>query len=76
MQVMLKSIQDPDLAPIYEGLPDLGLAFVVNCYTLHKLIPFLRIYRSVRQYSYVTTVGMGVVTLKDIQNIVSSEDIS
>jgi hypothetical protein len=24
MQVMLKSIQDPDLAPIYEGLPDLG----------------------------------------------------
>jgi hypothetical protein len=24
LQVMLKSIQDPDLAPIYEGLPDLG----------------------------------------------------
>lgn len=24
MQVMLKSIQDPDLVPIYEGLPDLG----------------------------------------------------
>jgi hypothetical protein len=24
MQVMLKSVQDPDLAPIYEGLPDLG----------------------------------------------------
>ena len=24
MQVMLKSIQDPHLAPIYEGLPDLG----------------------------------------------------
>ena len=24
MQVMLKSIQDPELAPIYEGLPDLG----------------------------------------------------
>jgi hypothetical protein len=24
MQVMLKSIQDPELAPIYVGLPDLG----------------------------------------------------
>ena len=24
MQVMLRSIQDPELAPIYEGLPDLG----------------------------------------------------
>lgn len=24
MEVMLKSIQDPDLSPIYEGLPDLG----------------------------------------------------
>lgn len=26
MQVMLKSIQDPELAPIYKGLPDLGWA--------------------------------------------------
>lgn len=24
MEVMLKSVQDPELAPIYEGLPDLG----------------------------------------------------
>lgn len=39
-------------------------------------ILFLRIYRSVRQYTYVTTVGMGVVTLKDIQNRVGSDDIS
>ena len=30
MQVMLKSIQDPDLVPIYEGLPDLGSVFVMN----------------------------------------------
>jgi hypothetical protein len=30
MQVMLKSIQDPDLVPIYEDLPDLGLVFVVS----------------------------------------------
>ena len=35
MQVMLKSIQDPDLAPIYEGLPDLGSVlskFSIFCY--------------------------------------------
>jgi len=28
-QVMLKSIQDPELAPIYNGLPDLG--YVLSC---------------------------------------------
>ena len=37
---------------------------------------FVRIYRSVRQYSYVTTVGMGVVTFKDIQDRVGNDDIS
>ena len=76
MQVMLKSIQDPDLAPIYEGLPDLGLDFVTNCHISQQLILFFRIYHSVRQYSYVNTVGMGVVTLKDIQNRVGDDDIS
>ncbi|KAF8800969.1 hypothetical protein BYT27DRAFT_7245428 [Phlegmacium glaucopus] len=57
-QVMLKSIQDPALAPIYDGLPDLG------------------VYRSVRQYAYVNTVGMGVVTLQNIQSQMGAEDIS
>ena len=37
---------------------------------------FVRIYRSVRQYSYVTTVGMGVVMLKDIYNRIGNDDIS
>ena len=37
---------------------------------------FARIYRSVRQYSYVTMVGMGVVTLKDLHNRLGSDDIS
>ena len=74
VQVMLRSIQDPELIPIYEGLTDLGL--VINCYISQRLILFVRIYRSVRQYSYVTTVGMGVVTLKDIQNRVGNDDIS
>ena len=76
MQVMLRSIQDPELALIYKGLPDLGLVFVTDCYIFWKLILIVRIYQSVHQYSYITTVGMGVVTLKDIQNRVSEDDIS
>jgi hypothetical protein len=79
MQVMLRSIQDPELAPIYEGLPDLGWV-LDDCNRLPCLAKysafFVRIYRSVRQYSYVSTVGMGVVTLKDIQSRVGSDDIS
>lgn len=31
-QVMLKSIQDPELAPIYVGLPDLGYVFSCRLY--------------------------------------------
>lgn len=76
MQVMLKSIQDPDLTPIYEGLPDLGLALFINFYISRCLILFLSIYRSVRQYSYVNTVGMGVVTFKDLQSRVGNDEIS
>jgi hypothetical protein len=77
MQVMLKSIQDPDLAPIYEDLPDLGLVFVIDwCILQQLLILKFRIYRSVRQYSYVNTVGMGVVTFKDIQKRMVSDDIA
>ena len=76
MQVMLKSIQDPDLVPIYKGLPDLGSVFVMNCCFPRQLMLFFRIYRSVHQYSYVSTVGMGVVTLKDIQNRVGRDNIS
>ena len=49
---------------------------LVNDYTFSEAILFVRIYRSVRQYAYVTTVGMGVVTLKDIQNRVANDDIS
>jgi hypothetical protein len=48
------------------------VSLVDGCiFSLNKLL-FLRIYRSVHQYSYVTTVGMGVVTLKDIQNRVGA----
>jgi len=43
MQVMLKSIQDPELAPIYEGLPDLGLVFVTNCHISQQLILFFKV---------------------------------
>ena len=75
MQVMLKSVQDSELAPIYEGLPDLGWVFGQQSQVLLTTL-FVRIYRSVRQYSYVSTVGMGVVMLKDIQDRVGSDDIS
>ena len=37
---------------------------------------FVRIYWSVRQYSYVTTVGMGMVTFKDIQDQVGNDNIA
>lgn len=80
IQVMLKSIQDPELAPIYDGLPDLG--YVLYLFSCHisdaELICslFTSVYRSVRQYTYVNTVGMGVVTLQNVQSQVGTENIS
>lgn len=37
---------------------------------------FTSVYRSVCQYAYINTIGMGVVTLKDIQSHVGTEAIS
>ena len=77
-QVMLKSIQDLELTPIYDDLPDLGQVLCsFSCRQLRRLLdPFAaRVYRSVRQYSYVNTVGMGVVTLQNVQSQVGMEKI-
>ena len=77
-QVMLKSIQDPELIPIYDNLPDLGQVLCLfSCRQLRCLLdPFsASVYQSVRQYSYVNTVGMGVVTLQNVQSQVGMEKI-
>lgn len=64
---MLASVQDEDLAPIYVGLPDLGYVFFIYRPFLLLNLILSSVYRSVKQFSYVTSVGMGVVTMKDIE---------
>jgi hypothetical protein len=42
-QVMLKSIQDPELAPIYVGLPDLGYVLYPFKFSSHLYFPCLMV---------------------------------
>lgn len=56
--------------------PILGGCLHLLCCLFVTEFFFARVYLSIRQYTYVTTVGMGIVTLEDIQTRVRTEAIS